>query len=114
MDHGEKECSAHTLILVNKPSLRLVCCHSLFLRDVASPVGTTVYKGSVPAEMTTGAVNYLRDANVKMFQVSPAKTYSSLTHLSFAMRKEFHTWHYSGGKLLTGCWTGVTVYQYFN
>ena len=30
------------------------------------------------------------------------------------MRKEFHTWHYSGGKLLTGCWTGVTVYQYLN
>ena len=64
--------------------------------------------------MTADAVNYLRDSNVKMFEVSEKKTYSSLAQLSFVMRKEFHTWHYSGGKLLTGCWTGVTVYQYVN
>lgn len=62
--------------------------------------------------MTTDAVNYLRDKDVKMFQVSETKTYPNLPNLYFAMRKEFHTWHYSGGKLLTGCWTGVTVYQY--
>ena len=73
MDHGEKESSALTQILVNKPSLLLDCCHAFFLHAVASPDGTTVYKGSVPAEMTTDAVNYLRDAKVKMFQVSPAK-----------------------------------------
>ncbi|CAF1298040.1 unnamed protein product [Rotaria sp. Silwood1] len=78
------------------------------------PDGTTVYKGSVPPAMTTDAVNYLRDGNVKMFQVSETKTYPNLANLYFGMRKEFHTWHYSGGKLLTGCWTGVTVYQYIN
>ncbi|CAF1071711.1 unnamed protein product [Rotaria sordida] len=78
------------------------------------PDGTTVYTGSVPPAMTTDAVNYLRDTNVKIFQVSETKTYPDLTNLYFVMRKEFHTWHYSGGKLLTGCWTGVTVYQYIN
>ncbi|CAF2880771.1 unnamed protein product, partial [Rotaria sp. Silwood2] len=78
------------------------------------PDGTTVYKGSVPPAMTTDAVNYLRDANINMFQVSETKTYPNLANLYFVMRKEFHPWHYSGGKLLTGCWTGVTVYQYIN
>ncbi|CAM4887497.1 unnamed protein product [Rotaria socialis] len=78
------------------------------------PDGTTVYTGSVPSAMTTDAVNYLRDVNIKLFQVSETRTYSSLPNVYFVMRKEFHTWHYSGGKLLTGCWTGVTVYQYIN
>ncbi|CAF1021906.1 unnamed protein product [Adineta steineri] len=69
---------------------------------------------TVPSAMTTDAVNYLRDSNVEMFQVSDTKTYPNLDNLYFVMRKEFHTWHYSGGQLLTGCWTGVTIYQYIN
>ncbi|UJR20174.1 hypothetical protein I4U23_023306 [Adineta vaga] len=77
----------------------------------AFPLGTTVYKGTVPAAMTTDAVNYLRDSNVTMFQISDIKTYPILINQFFVLRKEFHTWHYSNGKLLTGCWTGVTVYQ---
>lgn len=86
----------------------------IFFRTLAFPDGTITYKGSVPPAMTDDAVNYLGDANFKMFQVSETKTYSNLTNLYFVMRKEFHTWHYSGGKLLTGCWKGVTVYQYNN
>ncbi|CAF1228592.1 unnamed protein product [Adineta steineri] len=78
------------------------------------PDGTTTYKGTVPSAMTTDAVNYLRDSNVGMFQVSDTKTYPNLDNLYFVMRKEFHTWHYSGGQLLTGCWIGVTIYQYIN
>ena len=64
--------------------------------------------------MTADAVKYLNDANFKMFQVSDIITYPDLANLYFVMRKEFHTWHYSGGKLLTGCWKGITVYQYIN
>jgi len=71
-----------------------------------------VYTGSVPSDMTTDALNYLRDASVRMFQVSAIKTYPELVDLFFVMRKEFHTWHYSNGTRLTGCWKGVTVYQY--
>lgn len=73
-----------------------------------------MYKGSVPSTMTTDALYYLHDANFRMFQVSEIKTYPELINLFFVMRKEFHTWHYSNGTLLTGCWTGVTVYQYMN
>ena len=61
--------------------------------------------------MTTDAVNYLRNSTVKMFDISDVKTYPILINQFFVLRKEFHTWHYSNGKLLTGCWTGVTVYQ---
>ena len=117
MDLGEKESNVLTEILVNNFSPRIPCCHLvslLFLHILAFPDGTTVYKGSVPSAMTTDAVNYLRDANIKIFQVSDTKTYPSLANVYFVMRKEFHTWHYAGGKLLTGCWTGVTVYQYIN
>ncbi len=117
MDLGEKESNVLAKILVNNSFLLLPYCHSfslLLVRTLASPNGTTVYKGSVPPAMTTDAVNYLYDANFKMFQVSETKTYPNLTNLYFVMRKEFHTWHYSDGKLLTGCWKGVTVYQYIN
>ena len=117
MDLGEKESNVLTKILVNNSFLLLPYCHLyflLFLCTLAFPDGSTTYKGSVPPAMTTDAVNYLRDANFKMFQVSEIKTYPILVNLYFVMRKEFHTWHYSGGKLLTGCWTGVTVYQYIN
>ena len=62
--------------------------------------------------MTADAVSYLQNPSVVMFQVSTLKTYAALPDLYFVLRKEFHTWHYSGGKLLTGCWKGVTVYQY--
>ncbi len=114
---GEKESNVLTKILVNNPCLLLLCCDLfslLFFRTLAFPDGTTVYTGSVPPAMTTDAVNYLRDANVRMFQVSNIKTYPNLINFYFVMRKEFHTWHYSGGQLLSGCWTGVTVYQYIN
>ncbi|CAF1667481.1 unnamed protein product, partial [Adineta ricciae] len=74
----------------------------------SAPIGTTVYKGTVPAAMTTDAVNYLRNSTVKIFQISDVKTYPILINQFFVLRKEFHTWHYSNGKLLTGCWTGVT------
>ncbi len=86
----------------------------MLFRTLAAPNDTTMYTSSVPAAMTTDAVNYLQDANFKLFQVSEIKTYPNLTDLYFVMRKEFHTWHYSGGKVLTGCWKGVTVYRYIN
>ncbi len=117
MDLGEKESYVLTKILVNNSFLLLLCYHLfalLFFHTLAFPNGTTVYKGLVPPAMTTDAVNYLHDANFKMFQVSETKTYPNLTNLYFVMRKEFHTWHYSDGKLLSGCWKGVTVYQYIN
>lgn len=71
-----------------------------------------MYKGFVPSAMTADALYYLSDVNFRMFQVSEMKTYPDLVNFFFAMRKEFHTWHYSNGTRLTGCWKGVTVYQY--
>lgn len=82
------------------------------LIELAFPNGTKTYTGFVPASMTNDAVNYLRNTNVTMFEISTMKTYSELANLYFVMRKEFHIWHYVNGKKLTGCWKGVTVYQY--
>ena len=107
---GEKESNVLIKILVKKLFLSSIS----ILYFSAFPNGTTTYKGSVPSTMTTDAVNYLRDSNITMFQVSSSKRYAEIPNLYFVLRKEFHTWHYSGGKLLTGCWTGVTVYQYIN
>ncbi|CAF1057785.1 unnamed protein product [Rotaria sordida] len=53
------------------------------------PDGTTVYKGSVPPAMTTDAVNYLRDTNVKIFQALASEETDNKGHQYHRVRKKF-------------------------
>jgi hypothetical protein len=74
-----------------------------------APAGFRVWKGPVPAELTQWAMN-LRDT-VAQFPYGQIWT-MSYQGAQVAARKDYHTWTWRNGALVTGiCIPGITLYS---
>ena len=74
-----------------------------------APAGYQVWRGAVPKELTEWAVDIRNHINAFPYGTIWHKEYGGQDVVA---RKDYHTWTYRGGQLLTGiCIPGVTLYS---
>lgn len=74
-----------------------------------APDGYQVWRGAVPKELTDWAVDIRNHINGFAYGTTWEKEYDGK---SVVARKDYHTWTYRNGQLVTGiCIPGVTLYS---